>query len=443
MKKKLLILILFFHFTLACNYLSANVLNVPGSYATIQAALNVATTGDTVLVQPGTYFENIIWPATQSIRLISAGNSSNTTIDGGGVGTVISCYHQNTPLDSTTVIRGFRITNGQAGDTTVSSAYGGGIYLGWASPVMEELIINQNYVRSTNLSGGGGVFCFSSSPIIRNCKVSNNYVYGKRSYGGGIYCKYNSNLRIYNVEISSNYLFCIGHYWTAGAGLYCETYSNPTLEKVSVISNVIASGAGWYYGAGVHLALSTGANFINVLIANNRFGQGFNSFYYGAGMELYSCSNILLKNVTITDNHLPYDFFSSGSGLSSYNTQVTLENCILWNDTNAVEIWYDTIAPSISYSDIRGGWSGTGNIDTIPGFVNVNANDYHLLLSSPCLNAGTTASVPPDDLDGNTRPMPAGTNPDMGAYEMNQPIGISKFENNNSVVSLFPNPFTT
>ena len=62
------------------------VINVPTDYTTIQAALTAANATDTVLVQPGTYTENIFWPETNGIKLISAGDSSNTIIDGGGIG---------------------------------------------------------------------------------------------------------------------------------------------------------------------------------------------------------------------------------------------------------------------------------------------------------------------------------------------------------------------
>ena len=70
-------------------------LNVPEEYTSIQSALNAAGTGDTVLVQPGTYTENIFWPETNGIKLISAGDSSNTIIDGGGVSVVIYSNTQN------------------------------------------------------------------------------------------------------------------------------------------------------------------------------------------------------------------------------------------------------------------------------------------------------------------------------------------------------------
>ena len=59
-------------------------INIPDDYTTIQAGLNAADSTDTVLVQPGTYYENIFWPETNGIKLISAGDSSNTIIDGGG-----------------------------------------------------------------------------------------------------------------------------------------------------------------------------------------------------------------------------------------------------------------------------------------------------------------------------------------------------------------------
>ena len=68
---------------------SATTLNVPDDYATIQVALTAADSSDTVLVQPGTYTENIFWPDGNGIKLLSAGDTSNTIIDGGGVSSVI------------------------------------------------------------------------------------------------------------------------------------------------------------------------------------------------------------------------------------------------------------------------------------------------------------------------------------------------------------------
>ena len=74
--KKIVMLLLFIA------TISAEQIKVPTAYSTIQAGLNAASSGDTVLVAAGTYTENIIWPNVNGIKLISAGDSSNTIIDG-------------------------------------------------------------------------------------------------------------------------------------------------------------------------------------------------------------------------------------------------------------------------------------------------------------------------------------------------------------------------
>jgi len=44
---------------LACLPVSATIINVPTDYDTIQEGIDASCGGDTVLVQPGTYVENI------------------------------------------------------------------------------------------------------------------------------------------------------------------------------------------------------------------------------------------------------------------------------------------------------------------------------------------------------------------------------------------------
>ena len=56
------------------------------SLNSIDAALDSCTDNDTVLVGPGTYYENIIWPNTKGIDLISEFGADTTIIDGNGAG---------------------------------------------------------------------------------------------------------------------------------------------------------------------------------------------------------------------------------------------------------------------------------------------------------------------------------------------------------------------
>jgi hypothetical protein len=69
----------------------------------------------------------------------------------------------------------------------------------------------------------------------------------------------------------------------------------------------------------------------------------------------------------------------------------------------------------VTFCDIKGGYSGTGNIDQDPLFSDPSGGDYHLTWLSPCINRGTHVGAPPDDMDGDPRPC-MGT-PDMGADE--------------------------
>ena len=126
---------------------SATTIHVPGDQPTIQAALTAAQSGDTVLVQPGTYPENIFWPDVNGIKLVSAGDSSNTIIDGGAVSSVIYMNPSTATIDTTTLIQGFKITNGG------NIANGGGVLISNASPVLTRLWITGN----TATTDGGGL----------------------------------------------------------------------------------------------------------------------------------------------------------------------------------------------------------------------------------------------------------------------------------------------
>lgn len=101
MKKNLLKFILLLIAQGILSFTYANMLNVPAQHTTIQAALDNALAGDTILVQPGTYTENITWPAVNGIKLISAGDSSNTIIDGNSSGRVIY-FPSGGGIDTTT-----------------------------------------------------------------------------------------------------------------------------------------------------------------------------------------------------------------------------------------------------------------------------------------------------------------------------------------------------
>ena len=87
------------------------VIDVPDDFASIGTALFFALPYDTILVAPGVYQENIVWPSKQGIKLLSAEGPEVTILDGGGTVQVLGVY---SGVDTTTIIRGFTIRNGHA-----------------------------------------------------------------------------------------------------------------------------------------------------------------------------------------------------------------------------------------------------------------------------------------------------------------------------------------
>ena len=95
---------------------------------TIQAGLDSCAASDTVIVGPGTYNENIVWPNTQGIHLASELGPDLTIIDGNDTGRVITIASF---VDSTTIITGFTVQNGY-----LTSEAGGGILCAASSPTI-------------------------------------------------------------------------------------------------------------------------------------------------------------------------------------------------------------------------------------------------------------------------------------------------------------------
>ena len=139
--------------------------------------------------------------------------------------------------------------------------------------------------------------------------------------------------------------------------------------------------------------------------------------YYGGGMYNHGSSSSVVTNCTFSSNSAGW----YGGGMLNRDSSSVVTNSILWGD-GPDEIYKDYGGESVvTYSDIQGGYCGDGNIDTDPLFVDPGSGDYHLADTSPAIGAGKADGAPSTDIEGNPRPNPAGSKPDMGAYE--HPLG--------------------
>jgi hypothetical protein len=169
MSRRLAALALLLPFAVLWSRADAAVIRVPSEEGTIQRGVDVSAPGDTVLVAPGTYPENVSIP--HQLTLLSEMGPEVTTIDAGGTGTVVF-------VDDTapgTTIEGFRITRGHCLDVYVA----GGIHvepveIGERGPVIRDNIIEHNH----SIGGCGGVYAFRDATIEDNVIQFNNHPWG-------------------------------------------------------------------------------------------------------------------------------------------------------------------------------------------------------------------------------------------------------------------------
>tara|TARA_B100000029_G_scaffold183606_1_gene181158 strand:+ start:486 stop:1796 length:1311 start_codon:yes stop_codon:yes gene_type:complete len=369
--KKLLII------SLLIGSVYADIIDIPGDYPTIQEGLDVAVDGDTVYVQAGTYYENIIWPSINGIKLIGEDRNS-TIINGNQSGSVVAFENIVGPISTETLISTLTITNGYGNDLN-----GGGISLIGVSPRITDITIISNHSYN-----GGGICMVSSFPEINNTSISDNSAINE---GGGI-TMVQSSPRLTDVNILNNYA-------AYGAGITISTHSDPRLENVEIKGNESANiGGGIYLNDNIPEFL-----FYNIIIHQNS-AQNNGGGIWGR----YSNGKII--NSVITNNIAEYQ----GGGMYFQDQMnIDIKNSIIINNTLSNYIFIDSEI-HISYSLFDTIFPGVGNINGNPLFTDPENGDYMLEDDSPCIDTGT-ADIDDDGIDDITDYY--GTAPDMGAYE--------------------------
>lgn len=167
----------------------------------------------------------------------------------------------------------------------------------------------------------------------------------------------------------------------------------------------------------------TSGNGGGVLLTN---GSAFikNSIFYNnaafAGFAIWAQANIVsVTNCTIADNAYIYHPYTNANGNTIFNNtnSFLIQNSIFWNNTHSISSL--NTPPHITFSNIQGGFSGTGNINSDPLFT----AEYKLQAASPCINAGdpqtntTGYAVQSGELDLATTNRIVGTHIDIGAFE--------------------------
>ena len=189
MKNKVFLNIFISSFCLFCSLLNSTIIEIrqdgQGDYQIIQEGIDASSNSDTVLVYPGTYYENINFNGHHitlaSLEMITGDRSyiNSTIINGSQTGSCIRLDNEEQDV----LIRGFSITNG-FGDEFYGGNYGGGIV--FFSTVFDDLRVSAVVLNCNiydNYAGSGGGICNRKSDIfLSGVRVINNYAAG----GGGI-----------------------------------------------------------------------------------------------------------------------------------------------------------------------------------------------------------------------------------------------------------------
>jgi len=461
-----------------------------GPGASIQGAIMTARELDTITVEPGFYYESIDLLGKE-LTLRSLDGPGVTFLGQSGYEPVLRCVNGEGPA---TVVDGFTIWLGASLD-------GGGMLNVDSSPT----IVNCEFRSNIALNAGGGMSNRNSSPTVTDCTFRQNQA--QAGPGGGMYNDATSSPRVSGCSFVQNNAMTGGAVHNDGGA--------PTFTNCTITNNNAGQGGGVFIDGGAPTLTDCflGTNFVSTLgggvyirgggtpavincrVVNNFADQGAGLFVMSTDALVAGClfthnqaqtvgggiytfnGDANITNCTITANcanTLQQPGGPFGAGLYNLAGAPTIANCIIWdNRTGAAcgnpaeeqdppeEIGGAGI--TVSYSNVKGGWPGTGNIGDLdepdpdsgfpaahdPQFADpdgpddIAANqddDLRPRAGSVCVDAGRNDDLPADvtDVDGDgdfVEPLPLDIegNPrvtdtcsadqgadfvvDMGAYE--------------------------
>jgi predicted outer membrane repeat protein len=410
------------------------------AYTDLQQALAVASPGDVIKVADGVYKPTSTTDITATFQLKSgvsllggyagygAANpdardpAKYVSILSGDIG-VADDFRDNSQhvltasgVDNTAVLEGLTIRDGHAHGSTTDDRAGAGLFCVGGSPTIADCVFQWNIADSR----GAGMICReNSAPVLTNCQFIEN---SALAFGGGLNSESGSSLTLSHCTFLRN----------DSGGLYAAG-PNISLDSCLFFGNYSYLGT----GGGAYLS-SNGQIAVENCVFSGNFGDR------GAGMLLnaYEGSDVAtVDNCTFAGNVARFQ----GGGIYASSYPWTMSNCILWGNSSPTgpDLVVRNSTPTVSFTDIPGGWMGTGNLNLDPKFVRAPSpgpdavwgtedddyGDLRLQPTSPCIDSGSNAFVSKStDVEYNPRlvDVPGVRTPgivvDMGAYE--RPLGL-------------------
>jgi hypothetical protein len=380
-------------------------INVPSDQPTIQAAIDIAAAGDTVVVASGIFHERIDFKG-KAIEVRSSGGPLSTTIDGDDLGEVVR-FHTDEGRGS--ILRGFTITGG----VRHFSIFGAGVHIDTASPTIVGNVITGNYIAT---SAGAGIAAHGGAALIQD-----NHIFGNHSAptgaAGGIYA--DGNAEIVGNLIEDNVA-------GGGGGVLIA-------DEVLLADNVIRDNhALTHHGGGVSIGSGNPIVAQNLISKNTASARGGGLYRGNFGRDGADRLPVVANN-TIVGNQAP-----EGSAIGGEDVGVIFGNNVVVGpsgsstvqcfgtagqlmDFHHNNVYRSGPPPFVGCPDPTG---TSGNISADPRLVDPDGvtPDYRLQRGSPSIDAGLSFAVHFDlDIDGLPRETDGDGDGtvvvDMGAYE--------------------------
>jgi hypothetical protein len=452
---------------------------------TVQAGINsaMATSGE-VWVAAGTYTEHIFVPAfvylyggfsgTESSRGARDVVKNITILDGGGVHGVVRSRNAGflvSAVDGFTIQNGGVYTGGDLQQMYGPGGLGGGININVASPYIANNTIRRNSLAYDNTPGaqslgggiyawvsyaeisgntiteneilnygsglGGGIYCSHSLPVIRDNRITQN----RAKNGSAIYCD-SSSPSIKNNTIENNSFYNIGFppYSGAASGAIYLWLGDSFLIEGNLIRGNLAIASGGL-GAGITVSSNYAGRIQNNLIVNNTANGSGGGIYAIVPVEARE-SLYIVNNTIVGNTGASYAEFGGGLALNILapittppepipNRVMLANNIIAYNSSGIYLPPSGVVPPTMANNDVYplnassyiNLLANPTDIHVDPQFVDRPGGDFHLVSSSPCIDAGENgvSGLPLTDIEGRKRIQDGNDDGvsivDMGAYE--------------------------
>uniref|UniRef100_UPI00404B34E7 PA14 domain-containing protein n=1 Tax=Fluviicola sp. TaxID=1917219 RepID=UPI00404B34E7 len=341
-------------------------------YLTINYAIQQAAEFDTVIMLPGNYSEQLT--ITKSLTLSSKGlidvanmtnYVDNTILNGSGVSTQITFNNNNSKQ---LVLFGFTIKDCTSQVLNISSTN-------------NSLIDRMKFINNGNI--GVSVVNIYGNTVVKNCYFDDNEFGSLIALSaGGIgfptvtACEFRNNGLISQFSKSLIYSY----------------------NRSVVSNNLIYNNIGTMISGGCNAPLDTFQITNNTIVANQGTGVSIGHCY--GGVKAYIYNNIIENNSLGT---------FSFQGYAGYSIVYIKNNKITSNVTYTSPVQEFTIS-----------WQNNDSTATqVFNYPILNKSQLNLPNNSSLIGSGLNHTLPNHDLDfyNNTRPLPAGSNCDIGAIE--------------------------